>query len=68
MKVVGDVVGDVEGCFGSGSEVVWEEFWSLVRWFGRSFDHWFARSVVRSFARRRNYIRKPLRELAHNSR
>ena len=41
-------MGDVEGCFGSGSEVVWEEFCSLVRLFGRSFDHWFVRSFVRA--------------------
>ena len=43
-------MGDVEGCFGSGSEVVWEDFWSLVRWFVRSIPR-FVRPLVRSFVR-----------------
>ena len=25
-EVVGNVVGDVEGCFGSGNKVAWENF------------------------------------------
>ena len=78
-KVVGNAVGDVEGCFGNGNKVPWRDFCSCVRWCDgsfvrfvrplvRSFVLWFVRSMVRSFARRKNYIREPLRELAHNSR
>ena len=41
---------------------------AMDRLFG-SFVRWFVRSSFGSFARRKNYIRKPLRELAqHNSR
>ena len=47
-KVVGNVVGDVEGCFGSGGEVVQGDFCSLVPWFG-SFVRPLVRSVGRSF-------------------
>ena len=44
-KVVGNVVGDVEGCFGSGGEVVWEVF-------GRGwFEGSFVRATVGSFDR-----------------
>ena len=39
---------------------------SMVRSFVRPLVRSFGRSSV--FARRKNYIRKPLRELAHNSR
>ena len=44
-KVVGNVVGDVERCFGSGGEVVWEGF-------GRGwFEGSFLRATVGSFDR-----------------
>ena len=68
-KVVGNVVGDVEGCFGSGNEVAWRDFCSCVRWCDGSFVRFvrslvrslvrsFGRSVVRSFARRTKLYKK----------
>ena len=49
-KIVGNAVGDVEGCFGNENKVPWRDFCSCVRWCDGSFVR-FVRPLVRPLAR-----------------